>query len=88
VVGERERAGGKMKRKRSMTWNHCEVLLKCTFLLKLLNCSFCVCSINEHERQNILSFVAVLLEIRSFNHTVFIYMFILEKKLIFMAVFV
>jgi len=55
-----EIAGGKMNRERSMTWNHCQVLLKCMFLLKLLNHSFYVCSINEHERWNILSFVAVL----------------------------
>jgi len=71
-----------------MTCNHCQVLLKCMFLLKLLNHSFCVCSINEHERRNILSFVAVLSEVQGFNHTVFMYMFILEKKLIFMLVFV
>jgi hypothetical protein len=58
-----EIVGGKMKRERSMTWNYCQVLLKCTFLLKLLNHSFYVCSIKEHERWNILSFVAVLLEI-------------------------
>jgi hypothetical protein len=55
-----EIAGG--KRERSMTWNHRQVLLKCMFLLKLLNHTFYMCSINEHERWNTLSFIAVLPE--------------------------
>ena len=71
-----ETVGGKMKRERSIPWNHCKVLLKCTFLLKLLNHSFCICGIKENERQNFLSFVAVLSEIRGFNYTVFSYTFI------------